>query len=133
MKAKAKTLETMKEKREKEDKRKIRPPPTLDNLLAHLDAANSHPSFAADHIKVLWSNSNELIEKLDMVDEYFVPEEKKDKAREEDKGEDPELINKKIREEEELQEELLQDNIESFMQMIGTLIDNHQDLQTTLL
>lgn len=67
-------LKTTKEKKDKDEKRKIRPPPTLENLLANLDAANSHPSFASDHVKVLWANSNELIEKIDMIDEYFVPE-----------------------------------------------------------
>ena len=126
-------METLKEKKEKEEKRKIRPPPSLENLLASLDAANSHPSFAAEHIKMLWTNSNELIEKIDMIDEYFVPEEKKNKLKEEEKGEDPDAINRKLKEEQEQQEEQLQDNIESFMQMIGTLIDNHQGLQSMLL
>ena len=39
----AKKLETLKERKDKEEKRKIRPPPSLENLLANLDAANSHP------------------------------------------------------------------------------------------
>lgn len=82
---------------------------------------------------MLWTNSNELIEKIDMIDEYFVPEEKKNKLKEEEKGEDPDAINRKLKEEQEQQEEQLQDNIESFMQMIGTLIDNHQGLQSMLL
>ena len=33
-----------------------------------------------------------------MIDEYFVPEERK-KMKEEDKGEDPEVISKMLREE----------------------------------
>lgn len=37
----------------KKKKGKLKPPPTIDDLLYHLESANSHPSNALDHLKDL--------------------------------------------------------------------------------
>lgn len=44
------------------------PPPGLEQLLANLEAANSHPSYALDHLKDLADDVDELIEKLEFID-----------------------------------------------------------------
>jgi hypothetical protein len=36
-----------------------------------LEAANSHPSFALDHLKALAMDVDKIISHLDMVEEYF--------------------------------------------------------------
>ena len=65
-----------------------------------------------------------------MIEEYFVPEERKKKQKDaQDKVEDQDAINKRLREQQEFEHQL-EDNIESFMQMTGTLIDNHIELQS---
>ena len=51
----------------------IGPPPSLKNLLYNLEAANGHPSYALDHLKDLANDVDKVIEKLEMVDQYFAP------------------------------------------------------------
>ena len=85
----------------KEEKRTIirqGAPPSLDKLLYSLEAANSHPSYALDHLKELAEDVDKVVELLHMVDENFAPD-------------------KDITE--------IQDNIYSFMQNSILLIDNH--------
>ena len=45
--------------------------PTLELLCYNLEAANSHPSYALDHLKDLASDVDKIQENLEMVDEYF--------------------------------------------------------------
>jgi len=56
-----------------EKSKNIGPPPSLDNLLYNLEAANGHPSYALDHLKDLANDVDKVIEKLEMVDQYFAP------------------------------------------------------------
>ena len=41
------------------------PPPSLDDLLYNLEAANGHPSYALDHLKDLANDVDKVIEKID--------------------------------------------------------------------
>ena len=54
-------------------KRKVSPPPELSILLGNLEAANSHPSFALDHLKDLVDNVDLVIDKVEMIEEHFAP------------------------------------------------------------
>ena len=84
----------------------IGPPPSLENLLYNLEAANGHPSYALDHLKDLANDVDKVIEKLEMVDQYFAPAKK-----------DSEI----------------EENIETFQQNSVLLIDNHFELQGIML
>jgi len=70
-------------------------------LCYNLEAANSHPSFALDHLKDLAFDVDKISQHLEMVDEYFC------------KGKDEVEINEMI---------------ETFMQNSQLLIDNHYEL-----
>jgi len=50
----------------------VTPPPTLKNLLYSLEAANSHPSSALNHLKQLSKDADRVVEKLDLVESMFV-------------------------------------------------------------
>jgi len=78
----------------------------LDKLLYSLEAANSHPSYALDHLKDLAEDVDKVVEFLHMVDDHFAPG--KDDAE-------------------------IQENIYAFMQNSNLLIDNHQELQGIML
>lgn len=86
----------------------------MQRLLSNLEAANSHPSLAYDHIAALQLDVDQVVQKLSLIEEYFVkkidPDESEDEWR-----------------------DAVDDDIESFMQNISTLIDNHIDLQGTML
>lgn len=45
--------------------------PSLDILCYNLEAANSHPSFALDHLKDLAQDVDKITEHLEMIDEYL--------------------------------------------------------------
>ena len=45
--------------------------PTLELLCYNLEAANSHPSYALDHLKDLAQDVDKISEHLEMVDEYI--------------------------------------------------------------
>ena len=49
------------------------PPPNLANLLYNLEAANNHPMNALDYLKEVANDVDQVIEKLQMVDQYFAP------------------------------------------------------------
>lgn len=45
--------------------------PSLEVLCYNLEAANSHPSYALDHLKDLAYDVDKISEHLEMIDEYF--------------------------------------------------------------
>ena len=57
----------------KVSKKKSKPPPNLEELLENLEKANSHPSRALDHLKNLALNADEIVQKIDFVDQTFAP------------------------------------------------------------
>lgn len=89
-----------------EKNKNIGPPPSLDNLLYNLEAANGHPSYALDHLKDLANDVDKVIEKLEMVEQYFAPGKM-----------DAEI----------------EENVETFQQNSVLLIDNHFELQGIML
>lgn len=50
----------------------IQPPPSLSRLLSNLEAANSHPKLAYDHIAALQIDVEHVVRKLDLIEDYFV-------------------------------------------------------------
>jgi len=74
--------------------------------LYNLEAANGHPSYALDHLKTLANDVDKVIEKLEMVDQYFAPGKM-----------DAEI----------------EENVETFQQNSVLLIDNHFELQGIML
>jgi len=75
-------------------------------LMANLEAANSHPSFALDHLKDLVDNVNLVIEKVEMVEEHFVVG---------------------------MEEHEVQEGMETFLQQAQLLVDNNFELQSIML
>jgi hypothetical protein len=55
----------------KVSKKKLKPPPNLEELLDNLEKANSHPSRALDHLKNLALNADEIVQKIHMVEQNF--------------------------------------------------------------
>lgn len=53
--------------------------PNLSLLCYHLDAANSNPSYAIDHLKDLAEDVDTILEHIELIDEYFA----KNKSEEE--------------------------------------------------
>jgi len=49
--------------------------PTLESLCFFLEAANSHPANALNHLKHLADQVDFICENLDMTDEYFTKKE----------------------------------------------------------
>jgi hypothetical protein len=45
--------------------------PTLETLCYNLEAANSHPSFALDHLRDLAFDVEKMSEHLELIDEHF--------------------------------------------------------------
>ena len=45
--------------------------PSLETLLYNLDAANSHPNYALDHLRDLASDVDRLTDKLDYIEGHF--------------------------------------------------------------
>jgi hypothetical protein len=45
--------------------------PSLQLLCYHLEASNSHPNFAIDHLKDLASDVDKIIEHYELIDEWF--------------------------------------------------------------
>lgn len=45
--------------------------PTLETLCFNLEAANSHPTFALEHLRDLAFDVEKLSDHLDLIDEYF--------------------------------------------------------------
>lgn len=72
----------------------------MEDLLYHLESANSHPSFALDHLKDLASDVDSLIQKIDLIQKYFAPDKDDIEIRE---------------------------NLETFMQNTLILMDIHQE------
>ena len=51
--------------------KKMSPPPNLLRLLYNLEAANSHPSSALEHLKDLAADVDKVVEKIAMVELMF--------------------------------------------------------------
>ena len=56
----------------------IQPPPSLSRLLSNLEAANKHPNLAYDHIAALQVDVEQVVRKLDLIDDYFVEKDEFD-------------------------------------------------------
>lgn len=59
----------------KVSKKKSKPPPDLNTLLDNLEKANSHPSRALDHLKNLALNADEIVLKINIVEQNFAPDQ----------------------------------------------------------
>ena len=81
-------------------------PPNLKNLIFSLEAANSHPQHALNHLKQLTKDSDKILDKLEIVEINF--------------GADMKDIE-------------IEEAIETFMQNAYLLIDNHFELQSIML
>lgn len=55
----------------KQSKKKSKAPPNLQDILTNLEKANSHPSKALDHLKNLALNADEIVQKIDLVEQNF--------------------------------------------------------------
>lgn len=79
----------------------MQPPKSLASLVYHIESANSHPSLALDYLHDLARDVDEIIEKIHMIENSFAPN---------------------------LEDNEIDDKIETFMQNTLLLIDNHQEL-----
>ena len=82
-------------------KRKVIAPPNLDQLLYSIECANNNHRYAGDHCEDLSNDVDLLIEKLEMIDEHFAKN---------------------------MSDDTIFQKMESFMQNIQLLIDNHVEL-----
>ena len=85
---------------------RIQPPPNLENLLYNLEAANSHPSSALIHLKQLAKDVDIVLDKLEIVEANFGGS---------------------------MDNNFIEESIETFMQNAQLLIDNHFELQNIML
>lgn len=87
-------------------KARVTLPPSLKNLLYNIEAANSHPQKALYYLKKLSKDADQLVDKLDILEINFTTG---------------------------LDDDEIEENIETFMQNAQLVIDNHFELQSLML